>query len=333
MNKRLLSRLARYSLQPNRRSIENFTTEILAHLFNEDPSFRKRFLRVAIPDRRLARAFAAGRARTQVVFPRCIADIVLDGRRGRQHLIEVKIAARESLGEDDAGRVRSQIDRYLDLRRGHVTFLTTRFTRDHQADLRGRTHRVHHALFEHLHAAIKPARRGEMGKAFVEFMEEQGMAPTEPLTRAELRLGEAAAAVHRKCIDLLAQLRQEIEPEFRQNLRCRGFLASPRLKHGPDWAFYDCCLLGLRNRGPVRTAGFGLAPDADGTWFSVYVWGIRTAELARLGKDLGWEDMGDGKGFESYFKLRGTPGDIHRMRTTVRQKSRRLGRAIAKRFT
>jgi hypothetical protein len=173
-----------------------------------------------------------------------------------------------------------------------------------------------------------------MGKAFIEYMEEQGMAPAKPLTRKELRIGVASIDVYRKCMDLLSQFKQEIGREFEINIRGRrhGRLTGPTLRYGPDWAFFDCCLSGFRHRGPVRTAGFGLWPGPDGIYFSVYVWGTRTQELRRLGDALGWLDMSEGKGFETYFKLRGSKADLDRMQRLAVKESHRLGRAIAKRY-
>lgn len=332
MSQSFLSRLAAYSLQPNRRSIENFTTEILAHLYNEDAAFRRGFVPLLAADKRQVRGLLRGRAETQVQFPRCIADIVLTGENGRRHFVEVKVDAQEMAEMEEGEVTKSQIDRYLDLGAGNVTFLTTRYTAGHRAETRGRRHRVHHALFEQLYSRIHKVRMSEIGSAFVRYMEEQGMAPSKPLTRQELRRSEASAVVHSKCLDLLVQFKQEVEQEFLDGLRTRGHLRTPIFSYGPDWAVYDCYVRGFRNRGPVRTAGFLLAPERDGMYFSVYVWGTRTHALKRLGRDLGWVEMGEGKGYETYIKLRGTEGDADRMKSLAIRSAKKLGRVIRNRF-
>jgi len=53
----LFSRLAGYSQNPKKLSIENFTTEMLAYLFNSDLNFRRRFIEVIFDDQRMVRPF------------------------------------------------------------------------------------------------------------------------------------------------------------------------------------------------------------------------------------------------------------------------------------
>ena len=122
----LFSRLSAYSQNPHKLSIENFCTELLAHFFNQDPVFRRRFLKVIFSDQRMSRAFKGAAATTQESMGNdCRVDMVL--RSGsRIHLIEVKITAGETLSGRWGQRGKPQIQRYVDLGCGHVTYLTTR---------------------------------------------------------------------------------------------------------------------------------------------------------------------------------------------------------------
>src|ERR1035437_3066341 len=121
----LFSRLAEYSQNPRKLSIENFTTELLAHLFNQDPVFRRRFLKVIVPDQRMARAYRQAEATTQEALSQdCRVDVVR-WAGSRAHLIEVKIAAGETRSARWGQTGKPQVQRYIALGRGHVTYLTT----------------------------------------------------------------------------------------------------------------------------------------------------------------------------------------------------------------
>lgn len=332
MKETLFSRLASYSFNSNKLSIENFTTEVLAYLFNEDRAFRRRFLGLIMPDGRALRAFAKGQAETQVRFPKCIADIVIESARGKRHFVEVKVDAHEAM-EEDGGRLRSQIDRYLDLKMGNVTFLTTRHTPPHQAELRGRRFSVNHVHFESLYTLLHGVTLSETGKQLVRFMKEKQMSPAEPLTKRDLRTADSSVEVYKRCLELMIQLRQEVSDTFVKNMSPRAHLRAPVLDYGPDWSFFDCYLRHFRKKGPIRTAGFGLSIQPDGIYLSVYVWGTRTQDLRDFGeKVLGWEDMNDGKGFEKYMKLRGGRAEFSRMKQFILKNSHRLGRAVARHF-
>lgn len=117
----LFSRLSGYSQNPGKRSIENFCTELLAHFFNNDTVFRRRFLRVIFDDQRTARPFLHGQANTQESLGRgCLVDLVLRSK-SKLHLIEVKITATETVSGRWGEERKPQVQRYMDLRLGHVT--------------------------------------------------------------------------------------------------------------------------------------------------------------------------------------------------------------------
>ena len=91
----LFTKLTSYSQNPQKRSIENFLTEVLAYLINTDRVFRRTFIRLIVPDRRMQRGYVNASALTQQTIGRGIVDLVLTGRRGRI-LVEVKIGAKET---------------------------------------------------------------------------------------------------------------------------------------------------------------------------------------------------------------------------------------------
>src|SRR5438445_6849731 len=95
MSESLFTRLTSYSQNPRKRSIENFLTEVLAYLINNDDVFRRTFIRLVISDRRMQRGYADASALPQQTIGRGIVDLVLTGSRGRI-LVEVKIRARET---------------------------------------------------------------------------------------------------------------------------------------------------------------------------------------------------------------------------------------------
>src|SRR5262245_2201551 len=80
----LFSRLASYSQNPNKKSIENFTTEVLAYLITNDRAFRKTFVRLVIKDRRVLRGFSgATTAQPQQRFNHGVVDLVVSGPHRR----------------------------------------------------------------------------------------------------------------------------------------------------------------------------------------------------------------------------------------------------------
>lgn len=124
----LFSRLAAYSLNPQKLGLENFTTELLAHFFNANVVFRRRFVPLLFEDQRMARRFLSksAYAETQETLGQgCLVDLVLHAGE-TLHLVEVKVAANETLSARWGQKWKPQVQRYLDLKKGNVTYLTTR---------------------------------------------------------------------------------------------------------------------------------------------------------------------------------------------------------------
>src|SRR5262249_58794823 len=114
-----------YSQNPNKKSIENFTTEVMAYLITSDPAFRRTFMRFVISDRRVLPAFSAATAQPQQGFNHGIVDLVVSGQH-RRILIEVKIAAAETLTKIRGKGWVPQVRKYLAYREGEVVYLTSR---------------------------------------------------------------------------------------------------------------------------------------------------------------------------------------------------------------
>jgi len=325
----LFSRLAAYSQNPKKLSIENYCTELLAHCFNNDLVFRRRFLDVVFADWRMARPFRRANASTQESLGHdCRVDLVL--RAGsRMHLIEVKIASGETLSGRWGQVGKPQVQRYLDLRKGHVTFLTTSASLPPDTDHRGRKYRmVKHALFEELYEAIGESRVSELTELFLEFMEENGMAGPQPFERRELRRAAEAFDIYKKCQGTLAIVRAEVNERFRANLRTRANLTRPAFKGGPDWSYMDSYLAKFHKRA-VRWVGLILQADENGTLdFSVYAYGTLDGTISRIRRHLRWENWDDEHWCCSSIRLHGNRNDIPRMVAHAVAASKDLGRAI-----
>jgi len=322
----LFSRLSGYSQNPKKRSIENFTTELLAYFFNHDLIFRRRFLRVVFSDHRMARAFKSANATTQEALgPDCRVDLVL--RSGpRIHLVEVKIEASETQSGRWGQTGKPQIQRYIDLKRGHVTYLTTSDSLAPEVDQRGRRRfrLVKHALFEELYEELVDARLSYWTKMFVEFMEENGMAGPRPFNKQELRRAKSAVDIIENCRSTLEIVRTEANTRFRQNLRTRSNLTRPTFVN--DWVQ---CYLAKFSKGPIRWVGLSLTADEMGLRFSVWVWGKRDQSFNKIRDHLGWETWDDDDRWCcNSIRLRGDRDEIPRMVDHTVKASRKLGQAI-----
>ena len=113
-NSNLFSRLCTYSFNKQKLSRENFVTEVIAHLFNTDRAFRSHFLNALLRDGGMRRRFRTAQAQTQVSYPRCIIDLLLQSPRNRKPLlVEIKINAGETQTKIHGSGSVSQIKKYL----------------------------------------------------------------------------------------------------------------------------------------------------------------------------------------------------------------------------
>lgn len=229
----LFSQLAGYSLSPHKRSLENFTTELLAHFFNDDVVFRRRFLDIVMTDQRMARPFQNARAFTQVSLAKdCRVDLVLRAE-SKVHLVEVKIGAGETQSGRWGQKGKRQIRRYLDLKCGHVTYLTTSESLAPVTDHRGREYKlVKHAFFEELHQSLSAARVGPLVETFLDFMKANDMSGPEPFSRGEIKRADESMRIVKKCLGTLTIVRTEVNTQLRRNLGTYSDLTRPTYSIG-----------------------------------------------------------------------------------------------------
>ena len=227
MAESFFSRLASYSQNPNKRSVENFLTEVLAYLINTDKAFRHTFIKYVIPRPPIRRGFKDATAFPQQTIGRGIVDLVLEDARSKllwsKLLVEVKMGARETETKIYGhGRV-PQIQKYLSLRAGWVAYLTTRDVP--RPDVRSKFFLGHFSI-EDLHGHLDRKRLSATGKLLLDFLEDNDMKPVEPFTVADLRIAEQSFKFAKKCKAVLAEVKNDVEPKFRTIFHKRtGFAA------------------------------------------------------------------------------------------------------------
>ncbi len=284
MSKSLFSRLASYSQNPNKKSTENFTTEVLAYLINEDTAFRRSFLRLLIRDRRILRGFSRATAQSQQSFDRGIVDLVISGRHSRI-LVEVKIAATETLTKIRGKGLVPQVKKYLGYREGTVAYLTTRTVPSPNVSS---DRFLGHFFFDDLHRRLLKARLTRPGQFFKEFMEENGMESEEPFTKSDVRSADHAFRLAKKCVTAIDEVISDVEPRFRKRFHTRtGFTRgyfSPA--DGSVYAYtrkFNCGALGR-----IYISIF-IQPDAGELAYGVSAKVTRT-DMKRLNRFLKWDE-------------------------------------------
>ena len=237
MGETLLTRLASYSQNPLKKTLENFTTELLACLINNDKEFSNKFINHIIRDGRMRRRFKGASALSQQSFGIGIVDLVLSSR-GNRVLVEVKIAAKETETKVyGKGRV-PQIQKYLDFNEGHVAYLTTKAVGEPESNRR-RKKFLGHFYFEDLYDTLGTTKLKAVGKLFRQFMEENGMKPPGPFTRKELDNAEQAFDFAKKCEAFLDDLKAKLEPEFRPLFQTRAWFTRGRFRYSLQVRVYD----------------------------------------------------------------------------------------------
>jgi len=331
----LFSRLASYSLNPQKLSLENFTTELIAHFFNSNAVFRRRIVPLLFSDQRMSRRFLSHStfAGTQETLGAgCRVDLVLHAGDA-VHLVEVKIAANETLSARWGQKWKPQVQRYLDLKKGNVTFLTSRHVPPPEVDEQGnrRFRLVRHAVFEELYRAVNNVSVDPLLREFVDFMKSKGLCEPEPFSNTEMIRARAAFDFMGKAEEILSEVRFKLERIFPRNLGTYAKLSRPTFKTweggGGEWQCYM-----KKKRGGVRWVGFSIEPNQGGLRFFLWVWGVHGTTIPRIRDSLGWDSYWDDRGALCDISLRGTDRDIRLMISHVAKQSRRLNRAI-RRFT
>ena len=229
MAESLFTRLVSYSQNPNKRSIENFLTEVLAHLVNTDPAFRQKFVELVIPKHRIRRGFGYAFALPQQTLGRGIVDLVLEG--SCKVFVEVKVGARETETKIYGHGWVLQVQKYLSYRSGYVAYLTTREVPSPTVNSK---FFLGHFLLEDLHGRLNRNRLSPTGLLLLDFMEENDMKALEPFTKTDLYNATHSFNFIQKCQSVLEEVAGELEPKVRTIFHKRtGFMSahfSPRYK-------------------------------------------------------------------------------------------------------
>ena len=287
MGETLFTRLSSYSQNPAKQSLENFTTEVLVHLINNDKAFRKIFIRHVINDGRILRRFRYASAESQQSFGNGIVDIVLSSRDSKI-LIEIKITAAETETKIyGKGRV-SQIQKYLNFRVGRVAYLTTKAVSAPNLKFKNRRF-LGQSYFENLYDHLVKAKPKltDCGRLFLQFMEENDMKSPEPFTQHELTKPENFFSFAEKCEDLLNEIRSEVQSDFRKLFSSRTQFTSGHFS--PTYkSAYIYTKGGLSGYSKIKAVGIALWPADNKLEYGVFV-RIPQTDIKKLERHLKWE--------------------------------------------
>ncbi|MGA2137931.1 MAG: hypothetical protein ABSH14_03625 [Verrucomicrobiia bacterium] len=290
MSYNLLVRLEGYSQNPIKRALENFTTEVMAYLINEDSVFRREFVRHVIPDGRLARGFSRASAKTQQEFDfrTGIVDLVLFGRRGRI-LIEVKIGASETWTNPSGKGWVPQVQKYLSYGQGPVVYLSTKRVPTPAEVCRSKRF-LGHVYLEDLYAKLNDKRDSltEIGRTFLGLMEENQMTPVRPFNKTDLRDAHRAFKFATKCEGILQEIMILIEPDFRKLFHSKTCFTSASFSPADESAYSYSKNF---TRGNVTWVTIWIGPWHFNLDFGVVIH-VRNAKenLKKLNRSLKWKD-------------------------------------------
>ena len=178
-------------------------------------------MRLVIADRRVLPGFSAATAQPQQGFNHGIVDLVVSGRH-RRILIEVKIAAVETLTKIRGKGWVPQVRKYLAYREGEVIYLTSRTVPSPKVSS---CRFLGHFFFDELHRQLLPVktRLTIPGRLFIDFMEENGMESEQPFTKADVRGASHAFRFAKKCATAIDEIVSNVEPKFRKWFHTRAY--------------------------------------------------------------------------------------------------------------
>lgn len=323
--KNLLSRLCTYSLNREKLSSENFLTEVFAYLFEEDKTFREVFLRVVVRDRRKIRRFRGAETKTQVPFNRSYVDLVLEPKRGKPLLVEVKIRASETwtdMGEE--GHV-PQVKKYIGLHIGPVVYLASVQAPD--PDVADQRMYWGRATIEKIHQKLKKdgnyRKLTPMGKQLVGFLEEQGMSYTEPFTSAELKEAELAFGLVKKTKDCLNEAAEVYQEDFKKLFKSKSVFSRAKFLDDEGyvtWKGFD--------RRKFKWVGFGIAYYDGDIYFTVWVKIPRRSGMDEDARDARLYHYQDSEYWGERVSLRGGRNDKKRIDGCVKKAIKKFKKII-----
>jgi hypothetical protein len=281
MPESLFTRLVSYSQNPNKRSMENFLTEVMAYLINSDAAFRQKFVELVIPDRRMRRGFKNASSLPQQTLGRGIVDIVLEGST-RKALVEVKVGARETETKIYGHGWVPQVQKYLSYRSGYVAYLTTRNVPSPTVNSK---FFLGHFLLEALHGRLNRNRLTPTGQLLLDFMEENDMKALEPFTKTDLRNAAQSFNFAEKCESVLDEVVRAVDPAVRKIFHKRTGFTSGHFSPTYKVAYSSTRKFSYRDANGLY---FFLEPWQEEVGFGVST--IVTKEyMHRVNRHLEWE--------------------------------------------
>lgn len=234
----------------------------------------------------MRRRFEGASALSQQSFANSIVDLVLS-KGDSSVLVEIKIVARETETKTNGKGRMPQVQKYLDLKEGHVAYLTTKAV----GQPGGNTNKwnyLGHFFFEDLYDQLVRAELTDVGRLFHQFMEENGMKALEPFTQKELDHAGQAFGFAKKCEAFLDEIKSEVEEEF------LGLFQTPTgFTRGHFSPRYACAYTesGKLRRWKVNQVEIYIEPDNGRLVYGVCVRVLRT-NINRLKKHLKWKEDG-----------------------------------------
>lgn len=320
--KTLFTRLVSYSQNPEKQSFENFVTEILGFLINQDNRFRQSFLKLLLKIKTQYNKFQKCTCETQQPFDHCIVDLVLLNNSGKKILVEIKTTSKETYAFQKGRGWRPQIKRYLSLKEGDVAYLTTRDIPD--PDINSSGMYLGHYYFEDLYKSLKKRELCEIGEQFKEFMEENNMTPPKPFSKKEVKNAKLAFEFAQKCVSTLNEVREGIEPFFKKEFGTRATFTSAYFRPVYNDAYF--CPKKFK-RPPIKDMMFGIDVWDDGSLtFGTWVKGPNDY-LKDLNKSLRWERYRSGWLYTKN-KIKGNENVVSKMVKVYKKEIIKLKKAI-----
>jgi hypothetical protein len=211
----LFVQLAKFRGRPERSSVENFFTELVAELLRQEKAILGETLRILLKGKEALPRAEHVEVRTQVRtcsrrpdLNGLVLDLVLECPTLKV-IIENKV---------DSQLTKGQLDQYLDYAEEISPSKVAVISRDPCLEAARCTHRLFlHGFFWSDLANAWSARRESVSnqyllKGVLEFMKEQNMGPTEPFDQEELRAPALWSSFSRKVHALMSCLPRRLEP-------------------------------------------------------------------------------------------------------------------------
>jgi hypothetical protein len=186
---------------------ENFTTETLAYILQNDRKVKRSFLELLLAQRKeVLAAFGDYDIKTQPAYIVGRPDLEITSKNDHTRKIYVEVKTQSKEGE-------GQIQKYLQLR-GYVAYLTPRNSDDPSLP-DGRDGFLGHFRWHEVYSLIKVVSPHKViHKQFLEYLEARHMGPLKPIRRGELRTAGPAVDFVGKLQELVQCVRRRVEKKY-----------------------------------------------------------------------------------------------------------------------